>query len=140
MASAKGKNSKVTVGAGDSTISLMGTWSISGQAADQLEETAFGDSYKKYVMGLLDGGTVSFSGLFDPADTNGQAVLRTANADSTLLTSVKFWINTVSYYTPSYTSVIGSGVYITSWEIGSEKAGLMTASFSAKVTGALALV
>lgn len=140
MASVKGKNGKVTVGAADSTVSLMGTWTISGATADQLEETAFGDDYKKYVMGLLDGGTVSFSGLLDPADANGQTVLRDANNDSTLLTSIKFWQSATSYWQPSYTSVTGSGVYITSWEIGAERAGLITASFTGKVTGKIGLV
>jgi len=140
MASQRGNGAKVTVGTGDSVISLMGTWSLSGMSSDQLEETAFGDTYKKYKMGLLDGGTISFNGLFDPADTAGQDVLRTANENATLLTSIKFWLNSQSYYTPAYTSITGSGVYITSWEIGADRSALMTASFSCKVSGGLARV
>jgi len=140
MASQLGKNAKVTVGDGDSTVSLIGTWSLSGMSQDQLEETAFGDTYKKYKMGLLDGGTISFNGLFDPSDTTGQDVLRTANENGTLLTSIKFWLNANSYYTPAYTSITGSGVYVTSWEIGADKSALMTASFQVKVTGGLARV
>lgn len=140
MASQLGKNAKVTVGAGDSQISLIGTWSLSGMAQDQLEETQFGDTYKKYKMGLLDGGTISFSGLFDPDDTAGQDVLRTANENGTLLTSIKFWLNATSYYTPAYSAITGSGVYITAWEIGADRSALMSASFSCKVTGGLARV
>lgn len=140
MASQLGKNAKVTVGEGNSQISLIGVWSLSGMAQDQLEETQFGDTYKKYKMGLLDGGTISFSGLFDPSDTTGQDVLRTANENGTLLTSIKFWLNSQSYYTPSYTAITGSGVYITAWEIAADRSALMTASFSCKVTGGLARV
>lgn len=135
-----GKNAKVTVGTGDSTISLLGTWSLSGMSQDQLEDTAFGQTYKTYKMGLLDGGTISFSGLYDPADTNGQDILRTANENGTLLTSIKFWINSASYYTPAYTAITGSGVYVTSWEIGADRSALMTASFSCKVTGGMTRV
>lgn len=140
MASIKGKNGKVTVGTGDNTVSYMGTFTISGATADQLEETSFGDDYKKYKMGLLDGGTVSFSGVLDPDDANGQTVLRNANNASTLLTSIKFWQTAQSFWAPDYTNVTGSGVYITSWEIGVPAAGLVTASFTGKVTGKLTLV
>ena len=140
MASQLGKNAKVTVGVGDSQISLIGTWSLSGMSSDILEETAFGDTYKKYKTGLLDGGTISFSGLFDPSDTTGQDVIRTANQNQTLITSIKFWYSSVSYYTPAYTSITGSGVYVTSWEIGADKSALMTASFQVKLTGGLVRV
>lgn len=48
------------------------------------------DNYREYLQGLRDGGDVSMSGFFDPADTNGQQALLTAfnSGASTAMTIV----------------------------------------------------
>lgn len=134
-----GYRGKVTLGASANTISLMGSWNMSGVTADLLETTAFGDDWKKYVPGLKDGGTVSFSGLYDGTDTNGQTALRNLNAANTSTTTLRLYINETSYYAPSTTNPL-SFAYITSWDVGAEVAGLLTASFEAKVSGKMELI
>ena len=134
-----GKYGKVTIGTSATKISLMGTYSIPSVSADQLEDTEFGDEWKTFKMGLKDGGQITFSGLYDPTDTAGQTALRTYNADNTELTTLRLYIDNTSYWTPTTTNP-ASYVQITGWEIGLEKAGLATASFSAKVSGKLELI
>lgn len=131
-----GKYGKVTIGT--NPIALMGQWSMPGVSADSLESTAFGDEWKQFKMGLKDGGQITFSGLYDPTDTH-QTSLRTYNADNTEVTTLRLYINNTSYFVPTTTNPV-SYVQITAWEIGMDKAGLGTASFTAKVSGKMELI
>lgn len=137
MAFKPGHYGKVSLGT--STVVGIGTWTIPGTTADVLEDTEFGDNYKTYQIGLLDSGEVSFNGLYDPADTTGQGALRTANQAGTALTSLRFYIDNTSYWTPTTTNPVSS-ILITAWEIGLDKSGLGTASFTGKVSGKLELI
>lgn len=132
-----GKDAAVKLNGG--AISLMGTWSLSGQAVDLLEMTAFQDEYKQYTPGLKDGGTISFSGLYDGTDTAGQTALRNYNANNTSVTDIRLYVNDTSYWTPSTTSPL-SFCWVTSFEIGAEISSLATASFEMKVSGKMVLV
>jgi len=138
MAATKGKGSKVTDGS--NTILGMGTWSIDGVTSDQLEDTEFGDAWKTYLYGLNDGGTVSFNGYYDPADTTGQTVLRTANANQTQMTDIRFYVDSTSYWRPNSTGTPSSHIIITAWNISADKSGLMQCTFSGKVSGKMDLV
>ncbi len=55
-----GRDAKVTIGA--HTILGLGTWTISGGAFAELDDTAFGDDSEQILRGLRSGGEVSFSG------------------------------------------------------------------------------
>lgn len=138
MAAKKGKSCKVTNLA--NTILGMGVWSINGVTSDQLEDTEFGDSWKTYLYGLKDGGQVSFSGYYDPADTTGQDVLRTANENETPLTDLRFYVDSTSYWRPNSTGTPSSHIIITSWDISADKSGLVQCSFTGKVSGKMDLV
>jgi hypothetical protein len=81
MAFKSGKDCKVTLGS--NTVVGMGTWSISGITADQMDASAFGDNWKSFEFGMKDGGTITFSGIADPADTTGQEALQLANLNNT---------------------------------------------------------
>lgn len=134
-----GKYGKVTIGTGNNKVSLMGTWNMPGVTSDQLEDTEFGDEWKTFKMGLKDGGQITFNGLYDPTDTNGQTVLRTYNEDNTEVTAFRLYIDNTSYFTPSTTNP-ASYVQVTAWEIGLDKAQLGTASFTMKVSGKMELI
>lgn len=151
MAVKVGYKGKVTLGA--STIVGMGTWSLSGITADQLESSDFGDNWKQYEFGMKDGGQISFDGLLDPADTTGQQALQAANLDNTDLTSLRLYVDNTSYYEPCRTTgyfapgslstgqdTILSYVNVISYDIGMDKSGLGTISFTAKVSGVMVLV
>jgi len=132
-----GKDCKVTLGG--NKILGMGTWTMGGVSTDLLEATEFGDNWKRFKLGLKDGGEVSFSGFYDKADTTGQDALRTANEEGTAITNVRFYVDNTSYWTPTTTNPLSSCL-CTSWSIGAEKAGLLTADFSLKVDGKLELI
>lgn len=138
---------------GTSTIVAMGTWTISGITADQMESSAFGDNWKTYEFGMKDGGQISFNGFLDPADTTGQQALQKANLDNTDLTSLRLYVDNTSYYEPCQSTgyfapgslstgqdTVLSNVNITSYDISMDKAGLGTISFTGKVSGVMVLV
>jgi hypothetical protein len=84
MASIGGRLAKVMYGS--NVIAGMGNWSMSGFVPDVKEDTAFGDTVKSWKQaGIGDAGEVTFSGNYDPADTNGQVALNAlANTDAEL--------------------------------------------------------
>jgi len=146
-----GYKGKVTLGT--STILGMGTWSLTGITADQMESSEFRDNWKTYEFGMKDGGTVAFNGWLDPADTTGQQTLMKANLDNTDLTSLRLYVDMASYYEPCQTTsyfapgslstgqdTVYSYVNITSYDISMDKAGLATVSFTGKVSGVMVLV
>lgn len=136
---------------GATTVLGMGTWSISGVTADQLESSVFGDNWKTYEFGMKDGGQVTFNGFLDPADDTGQSVLQKYNMDNTDITSLRLYVDNTSWYEPNQTagyfnntSSTGedtpiSLVNIISYDIGTDKSGLATVSFTAKISGVMVL-
>jgi len=145
-----GRDAAVKLGA--STIVGQGTWSMNGITLDQLESTSFGDSWKKFVLGMRDGGTLGFNGFYDPADTTGQEALLNYQINGTEVTSLRMYIDNTSYWEPCQTTgyftpndvtgniTVKSYALITTASIGADKSGLMTISFEAKVSGCMALV
>ena len=133
----EGKNCKVSLGA--NKVLGMGNWTLSGVESDQIEDTEFEDEWKQYKLGMKDGGTVTFNGQYDATDTTGQDVLRTANENDTEITDIRFYVDANSYWTPTTTSP-ASHVKVISWEINSDKNGLVQATFSCKVSGRLELL
>jgi len=133
-------------------VTYMGTWSLSGTSVDQLDTSAFGDTWKQYSFGLKDGGQISFAGFYDPADTTGQNAFRFANCQNSALTTIRLYVNSVSYYEPCQTtsyfsptitnvaSTVLSSVYITSFDISADKSGMVNVSFTAKVSGVMVLI
>lgn len=145
-----GKDCKVTLGA--NTVVGMGTWNLSGITSDQLETTSFGDDWKRYEFGLKDGGQVTFNGLYDPADTTGQDELKAANLRETDITTLRLYVDNTSYFEPCQTTgywspstttgnpTQASHVNVTSYDVSSDKSGMMNTSFTAKVTGCMVLI
>jgi hypothetical protein len=151
MGKCVGKDCAVKLGT--NAVTYMGTWSLSGTSVDQLDTSAFGDTWKQYSFGLKDGGQISFAGFYDPADTTGQNALRFGNAQNSALTTLRLYVNSVSYYEPCATtsyfspaitntgSTPGlSSVYITSFDISADKSGMVNVSFTAKVSGVMVLI
>jgi hypothetical protein len=145
-----GKDGKVTLGT--NTVVGMGTWSIDGIATDEFDASAFGDTWKKFEYGMKDGGSVSFNGHYDPTDTTGQQALQQANLYNSALTNLRLYIDNTSYFEPCQTAgyfsptlttgapTKTSNVRITTFQVGMDKGGLGTTSFTAKVSGVMVLV
>ena len=145
-----GHKCKVTLGA--NTVVGMGTWNLEGITADEMESSSFDQNWKSYEFGMKDGGTVTFSGFYDPTDSTGQTTLQEYNLTNEDLTSLRLYVDSVSFFAPcssagymypgagsSGKDTILSNVNITSFSIGAEKAGLCTIDFTAKVSGMMAL-
>jgi len=163
MAVAEGRNGLVTIVSGASsapvshTVAELGNWAVSGISRDMVEFTAFGDTVKKFKPGMLDPGGITFAGFYDGTDDTGQRKLvqllssgvsiGTAK-NSTVHRRLRLWANSDSDFDSfgfwSCTGSTGSTgpigkIYITSMDLGQDKNGLGTVSFSAKVSaGSLA--
>lgn len=117
------------------TIAGMGTWSMDGLSRETVEDTAFGDTVKKYVFGFMDGGSLSFDGSYDPDNATGQAILNSACVNASVLGpgSIRLYIDNTSYWTIAS----GGQLLVTKANaITMEKSGLGKISFTAKVSGA----
>ena len=138
MAFKTGSNAKVTLSA--NTVVGMGNWKLSGIEVDLLESTAFGDTAKQFMTGLLDYGSVTFGGLYDPADTTGQNILISAQLNNSKVANIRLYVDNTSYWTPNVTVVSAAGMLVQSVSVGMDKSGLGTIDFSSKCTGPWVLV
>jgi hypothetical protein len=152
MAVSEGRNGKITVVEMGSTyqtvhtVAELGTWSISGFNRDMIEYTAFGDTVKKWKPGMLDGGTITFTGFYDGTDSTGQVRLVTALSSGGAIgnstaagkvSKLRLWANDdPSFDGYGFWSCTGSAgqIYITTVDLSQDKNGLGTISFTAKVS------
>ena len=146
MALLNGKNCKVTLGA--NTVVGMGTWSISDGSVEEVDDTEFGDNFRTFVFGIHDGGTISFNGHHDPADTTAQELIRQAKNDDSAMNTIRLYVDNTSYYeacrTTSYWSpndtstgllAFPATLYITGTNIDADKSGMVGISFEGKLSG-----
>ena len=148
MASKPGRACKVTLGSNN--ILGMGTWEIGGGAVEELDTTEFGNDYQEIQLGIVTGGTASFSGIYKKSDTQGQDLLRAAFYLKSDIWDLRFYVDSVSYFTPNTTTGAGGGLpadsqisYInltTEPSISVDKAGLVTISFTGKVSGVMRFI
>lgn len=143
-----GINCKVTVAANN--VLGMGTWEFGGATVAELDVTEFGDQHQDVELGLITGGTFSFSGIYKKDDTRGQDLVRQAFWSKSNLTTLRFYVDSISYYTANSTTAAGGGlpaatpvskIYITT-EPSTSVVNTETAqaSFSGKVVGAMRLI
>jgi hypothetical protein len=130
MASIGGRLAKVMYGS--VIVAGIGTWSMSGFVPDIAEDTAFGDTVKKWKRaGIDDAGSVSFDGLYDPADTTGQVALNALATNTSGLTNLYFYESTSVFWRVA----AGGEIVLDKFNvIGMSKNGLATVSFSGKVS------
>jgi hypothetical protein len=143
--SIEGKNCKVTIGT--NTVLGIGTWKYSPGAPEEIDNTEFGDTTEKILLGIRKRGTISFEGNAKMGDVTGQEVLKRAQVNAVDLTTLRFYENATSYLTPNATtgyhspsSTTGnstqlSWINITSFEISTDKNGIGKVSFSGTVSG-----
>jgi hypothetical protein len=128
MASIGGRLAKVMYGS--VVIAGIGEWSMTGMTPEVQEDSAFGDTVKKWKRaGIDDAGEVAFSGNYDPGDTNGQVAFRAlANVEGGV-TNLYFYESTSVFWRVQ----TGGEIVMTKFE-GPKftKNGLATVSFSGK--------
>ena len=117
------------------TVAGQGTWTLGGFTREVIEEDSWDLDIKNKYFSVGDAGTISFSGLHDPADATGQVILDTACLNSSLLGSdqLKFFVNALSYWT-----VPAAGfILITKCQsITMEKSAMGIVDFEAVISGA----
>jgi hypothetical protein len=120
---------------GSTLVAGMGTWSMSGFVPDLLDDTAFGDTVMKWKeAGIGDAGTFSFSGNYDPADTNGQVALNALANTGAELTNLYFYESTSVFWRVG----AGGALLIDKFNaITMEKNALGKIEFSGKVSAKL---
>ena len=159
MAAVAGVNSMVVLrqrhAVGGKIVGI-GTWRFSGVTTDMIEVSEMCGIYKTYLCGLKDGGTVSFDGYYDsPASASGGSPyhhkLIDYNQECKCITSLRFYLSCKqngSYWAVTSTEpnlhggVAGSGmtgscIRIESFEIGADKGGLVSISFTGKIQGTM---
>ncbi len=99
---------KATLGA--TQILGMGTWTWSGFSRELIEDVEFGDTVDDFLYGIMHGGKITFNGNYKKDDTTGQDVLRSYLLSGSNLTSIRFYLDAVSYYSPNDTTAIGGGL------------------------------
>jgi len=107
-ASSQSFKGKVTIVANN--VLGMGSWTWSGYTREMLEDIEFGDDADDYLYGMLRGGKVSFNGNYKKDDTTGQDILRSYMVNEVDLSDIRFYVDSVSYYTPNSTTGAGGGL------------------------------
>ena len=98
MSALSGKNARVMYGS--VVVADMVEWSMSGWSFPIVKkDTAFSDTVMEYdIAEPGDPGTISFSGNYDPADTNGQIALQTVCEAGTEITNLYLYANTSTFW------------------------------------------
>lgn len=127
----------------DNKVLGLATWTLSGFAREVIEEDSWDIDIKKKYFSVGDAGTITCSGLHDPANTTGQIELDSACLNSSAFTgaanslnsdeTLNFYVDASSYWT------VGDGgqILITKCQsITAEKSAMVTVDFEAVVSGA----
>jgi len=145
-----GKDCKISLAA--NKVVGMGDWSMTGISTEEHDISEFQVDWKKFEMGLKDGGSIAVSGLFDP-DNSPQEQLREANLHGSDLATVRLYIDKTSYYEPCQTTgywspttttssapTVKSWVNVRSFNVKADKNGMVQIDFQLKVSGLMVLV
>ena len=155
MAVTEGRNARITVrtlstGTESVVVAEMGTWSISGVSRNMIDVTSFGDTVMGFKPGMLDPGSITFTGFYDPTDSSGQAKIISSlssgisisDSTSRQLRNLRIWgsMSTSPGSTDVYgfwssTGSTGAEIFITSMELATDKNNVGTISLTAKVSG-----
>jgi len=121
------------------TICEIGSYTLSGYTVDTIDVTAFCDSAKDFIPGMVDPGEITISGNYDPSDTNGQVALEAAVEAGTEYgpDDVKFYLDGQCsgngwYLTPKSPGVI---IWTKSKAISFSASGVGTVEFTGKLSG-----
>ena len=99
MATKSGRIASVRLGT--YKVAGLGTWNYGGFSREVIEEDSWDLDIKKKHFGVGDAGELTFSGLYDIADTTGQDLLNSACLNSSAFThnDLRFYVDNTSYWT-----------------------------------------
>jgi len=123
---------------GATLVENLGKWTLDIKM-DEIDTSVFGSVWGKKIPGMQSW-TGSIEGFYDPADTDGQKTLQDAALAATKLTDICFYIDSTSYWTPDVTGESDAGAYISSINVGHDKAGVASVTMAIIGYGKIALV
>lgn len=126
MAAIAGRTGSVKLSA--NTVAEISDWSLD-ISIDNAEETDFGDTWKEFLY-TLRSASGSFTGRFDPSDTNGHAALQTEALSGTSGVSLRLYINGMNYYSGT--------ALLTGFQPKASVSGLVEVTYNFQFTGAVA--
>ena len=148
LTSKPGRACKVTIT--ENNVLGMGTWELGGGSITELDTTEFGNEFSEIELGICVGGNASFSGIYKKDDSKGQDILRAAFYNKSDITTLKFFVDSVSYFTPNSTTAAGGGLpaesqisyinIVSEPSISVDMAGLVTISFTGKISGVMRFI
>lgn len=142
----EGKNCKVEIDG--VAIAGMGTWKYTPGQAAEIDDTEFGDTSEKILLGIRKRGSISFDGIAKLSNAE-QEKLKRASINGTNITSIALRMAssramvpcvTTGYHSPLSTTGNATQpgwVNITGFDISSDKSGSAKVSFSGVVSGDL---
>lgn len=132
MATYVGRDAAVKLGT--VTISELTDWSID-VTADVIRADTFGTTWaRKHGLAATDW-SATVNGLVDLTDTTGQDVCWNAVVSGTLVTTLRFYIDDTTYYTPDTDTDADAGCYITSFSPGTAQGDVARFSMTVEGTG-----
>jgi hypothetical protein len=122
---------------GTNKVGSITKWGIAGMANKLIDATVFEDQFEKFMYGQGNGGKVTFSGYFDPADTTGQIALHTAWKNKTTLATGTTNDPRIYYSAAGYFKLsTGAECLIESLDFGeADMSGLVPFSVTLQVSG-----
>ncbi len=123
---------------GTTLVENLGKWTLNLTGAE-IDVSAFGDSWEKKMPGM-QGWTASLEGMYDPADTDGQAILSAAKLAATKLKTVRLYIDSTSYWNVASDEDTNYGCYIQNLNITHDKAGVAQVTMNVLGFGKIKLI
>jgi len=149
MTSKPGRACKVTLGDTNSILG-MGTWEIGGGAVTELDTTEFGNDHSEIQLGIVTGGNVTFSGVYKKDDTQGQGLVGSEMCIRDSINILRFYVDSVSYFTPNTTTGAGGGLpaksqisyinLVSEPTITADMADIVKISFTGKLSGVMRFI
>lgn len=129
-------------------VSGIGTWKYTPGASDEIDDTEFGDTSEKIILGIRKRGTLTFDGIAKLSNTEQEALKR-AQINGTQITSLAARMassrslvpnQTTGYHSPLSTTgnaTQPSYVNVTGFDISASKNDSAKISFTCVVSGDL---
>lgn len=127
-----GRNASIKLNVGVDTITDLYNWSID-ITSDPIEQPVFGDIWSKTHGLAVNKWSGSFEGIYDKDDTNGQVALRQAQLSSTVISGIRFYMDTT-------TSYYYGDAWITSHSVSTDPEDVVRVTYTFNGTEELTLV
>ena len=136
MSTYNGRDAKIMLDA--VTIAELASWSLD-LSNDEIDTTCFGTTWKKSDVGMR-GWSAAITGHYDPSNATGQGVIEAAWADGSLITTLRLYVDTLSYWVPDITTDASGGGRVTNYSIATAHDTVADINFTVSGSGPITFV